>query len=210
MKLEVDKIIGAWKIKEVLPKNRFLCLCTACGTSVKKLRKHDLVNGKTLMCKNCSHTDKNGSTKDPKMAEVYNTWVAMTQRCLNPSCKDYPKYGGRGITIHPPWIDSFEAFFMQMGPRPRADYTIERIDVNGNYEPGNVKWIPRSEQPLNTRSNVNLTIDGDTKLVSQWAEDPRCTVDKFAIYKRLKRGWPAKLAVMAPAGYRIKENEHGK
>ena len=198
--LEVGTVHGAWKIKEVLTKGRFLCLCTACGTTVKKVRKHDLVNGKTLMCKTCSHTDKNGSTVDPKMAEVYNTWVSMNQRCLNPTCKDYPKYGGRGIIIHPPWIDSFEAFYMQMGPRPRSDYTIERIDVNGNYEPGNVKWIPRAAQPLNTRSNVRLTIRGKTLLVSQWAEQKDCPIDKFCIYKRLKRNWSAEEAVFTPAG----------
>jgi len=195
---------GAWKVMEELPGAKLLVLCTACGKTVRKLRRNDVVSGKTLMCKKCSHSDKNGTTVDPKMAEVYNSWVAMTQRCLNPSCKDYPKYGGRGITVHPPWIDSFEAFYMQMGPRPASDYTIERIDVNGNYEPGNVKWIPRSEQPLNTRSNVRLTVNGETKLISQWAEDPRCPVDKFTIYKRKKRNWSDEDAVLVPSGEKRK------
>lgn len=204
----LGNIYGAWRVKEVLPKGMFLCICTGCGNTVKKIRKHDLLNGKTLMCKTCSHSDKNGTTKDPKMAEVYNTWVAMTQRCLNPTCKDYPKYGGRGITVHPPWIDSFEAFYMQMGPRPASDHTIERIDVNGNYEPGNVCWIPRKEQPLNTRSNVRLTLLGETKLVSQWSEDPRCKVDRFTIYKRLKRSWSHEDAVLTPSGEKRNENSN--
>jgi len=199
----IGTLYGAWKVLEELPKSKLLVLCTACGKTVRKLRKNDLSSGKTLMCKKCSHSDKNGTTVDPKMAEVYNSWVAMTQRCLNPSCKDYPKYGGRGITVHPPWIDSFEAFYMQMGARPQSDYTIERIDVNGNYEPGNVCWIPRKDQPLNTRSNVRLTIDGETKLVTQWAATEGAS-DKFCIYKRLRRAWPPRAAVFAPPGTSLK------
>lgn len=196
----IGTLYGAWKVLEELPKSKLLVLCTACGKTVRKLRKNDLSSGKTLMCKKCSHSDKNGTTVDPKMAEVYNSWVAMTQRCLNPSCKDYPKYGGRGITVHPPWIDSFEAFYMQLGPRKNSGDTLERIDVNGNYEPGNVCWIPRKDQPLNTRSNVKLTVFGETKLISQWATDPRCVVSLFTIYKRKKRLWSDEDSILIPSG----------
>ena len=157
------------------------------------------------MCKSCSQASTGSTTKDEKTKQVYNTWMAMTQRCYNPTNKDFKNYGARGITVHPPWKDCFEAFFMHMGPKPTPDHTIERINYNGNYEPGNVKWIPRAEQPLNTRSNVNLTIGEETKLVTEWARDERCTVDHFCIYKRLKRDWSAEDAVFTPAGERRKK-----
>jgi hypothetical protein len=97
------------------------------------------------------------------------------------------------------WRNSFEAFFVCLGAKPSDEYTIERIDTNKSYEPGNVKWATRQEQVLNQRSNVRLTIEGETKVVSQWAADPRCPVSQFTIYKRLKRGWDAKRAVFTPS-----------
>lgn len=117
----------------------------------------------------------------------YNTWVHMNQRCHNPKNKDYAKYGGRGITVYPPWRSSFEAFFMSVGRRPNVDDTIERIDYNKGYTPGNVKWASRQEQVLNKSDNVVLEIDGVSKTVSQWAEES--PVSGFTIYKRIKRGW---------------------
>lgn len=76
---------------------------------------------------------------------------------------------------------------MMVGPRPNIDDTIERIDYNKGYVPGNVKWASRQEQVLNKSDNVVLEIDGVTKTVSQWAEES--SVSGFTIYKRIKRGW---------------------
>lgn len=200
--IEVGAKLGAWKILRDLDTQTVLCLCTACGSKVQKIRKSDLKRGKSLMCVSCSRTAKQGTTRDKKTSEVYNTWQSMIQRCHNPSNKDYKNYGARGIEVCKAWRDSFEAFYMQMGPKPTPDHTIERIDYEGDYEPSNCTWIPRAEQPLNTRSNVRLTIDGETKLVTEWARDERCPVDHFAIYKRLKRGWSAEDAVLTPSGKR--------
>jgi len=114
----------------------------------------------------------------------------MNQRCHNPKNKDYENYGGRGIKVFPLWKTSFEAFYMMIGPRPHIDDTIERIDYNKGYMPGNVKWASRQEQVLNKSDNVVIEIDGVTKTVSQWAEDS--PLSGFTIYKRIKRGWPEK------------------
>lgn len=76
---------------------------------------------------------------------------------------------------------------MMLGQRPHIDDTIERIDYNKGYVPGNVKWASRQEQVLNKSDNVVLEIDGVTKTVSQWAEES--PVSGFTIYKRIKRGW---------------------
>ncbi len=188
---------GAWEVRSLPQDGKVQCLCTACGESLQKLRVYDLTHGKTLMCSKCT---KKGTQKQNHLVdEVQSTYYAMKDRCLNPACKDYKHYGARGITIHPLWIKSFEAFYLHIGPRPSSDCTIERIDYNKSYVPGNVKWLPRKEQPKNKRDNIRLTIDGETKLVSEWAQDPRCTVDAFCIYKRLKRDWDPKKAVLTPS-----------
>src|SRR5690606_10320984 len=90
-----------------------------------------------------------GATPGGKASPEYNTWVHMIQRCHNPKNKDYKNYGGRGIEVCELWRDSFEAFLLMVGKRPTAQHTIERIDTNKGYEPGNVKWATRFEQNQN-------------------------------------------------------------
>ncbi len=150
------------------------------------------------MCRQCSSEATNGSHGMRNTPE-YNTWVHMIQRCHNPNNKDYEHYGGRGIVVCDMWRNSFEAFYMTIGGKPGAEYTIERIDTDGDYTPGNVKWATRQEQVLNQRSNVKLTMRGMTLTVSQWAKHPDCSVTHFTVYKRLKRGWDPERAVFEPS-----------
>lgn len=77
----------------------------------------------------------------------------MKNRCRNPKCKDYPRYGGRGIDMCERWWDDFQAFLDDMGPKPAPEYTVERNDNSRGYEPGNCRWATRSEQNRN-KSNV--------------------------------------------------------
>jgi hypothetical protein len=81
------------------------------------------------------------------------SWIAMKQRCLNPNYHQFKDYGGRGITICERWLSSFSNFHQDMGDRP-AGLTLDRIDNDGNYEPGNCKWSTRSEQKRNSRSRA--------------------------------------------------------
>lgn len=183
------QIIGAWLLRKKLSYgNKYECLCTSCCETVKNIRVYDLTGGKTRMCKRCSVQATRSSHGMSDTAE-YNTWIHMLQRCHNPNNKDYKHYGGRGIEVCDIWRESFEAFYMSVGPKPAPEYTIERMDYNKGYEPGNVKWATRQEQVLNQRDNVNITVGEETKTVSQWAKDPRCPVSSFTIYKRVNRGW---------------------
>lgn len=193
---------GAWTVVGPGKKASTLVVRCDCGRTEKEVRKYDLQQGKSLMCRKCSvalSKTVHGASPYGKATPEYITWVHMNQRCHNPKNKDYKNYGGRGIKVCDLWRESFEAFLMMVGRRPTPKHTIERIDSNGNYEPDNVRWATRAEQNLNMRSNVKLTIDGETKTVSEWARDPRVSVSQFTIYKRLERGWDPSAAVLTPS-----------
>lgn len=88
---------------------------------------------------------KHGMSHSPE----YRAWSSMIQRCTNPNASGYERYGGRGIQVCQDWIKDFEAFYQSVGPKPSADYTLDRIDNNGNYEPDNVRWASKSWQTKN-------------------------------------------------------------
>ena len=116
-------------------------------------------------------------------------------RCLNPSSADYPDYGKRGIKVFVPWAVSFERFLADVGPRPSGT-SLDRIDNNGDYAPGNVKWSTPTEQARNRRSNVMLTHGGVTQSAEAWGE--ALGLSGSIVRKRLRRGWSVADAVTAP------------
>lgn len=200
--VQVGQKFGAWTvIAAAEDQAKMICRCD-CGRTEHPVRTYDLVRGKSLMCRRCSVSlskTSHGASPYGNTSPEYNTWVHMIQRCHNPNNKDYKNYGGRGISVCDMWRESFEAFLLMVGKRPTLKHTIERVDTNGNYEPGNVRWATRAEQNVNTRSNINLTIDGVTQTVSEWSRDPRCSVSMFTCYKRLDRGWSPEAAVFTPS-----------
>jgi hypothetical protein len=90
---------------------------------------------------------------------TYRAWSSMKQRCLNPKKHNYHHYGGRGIKVCERWLE-FSLFYADMG-ECQPGFSLERIDVNGDYEPGNCKWIPTHEQQRNKRRSVTVEIDGE-------------------------------------------------
>ena len=129
------------------------CKCV-CGT-VRPVREDHLLRGETQSC-GCLITEalKNrathGHTTERRTSPEYGSWRDMIQRCTNPRRKDYPRYGGRGIRVCKRWLNSFTAFYADMGPRPEGR-TLDRREVNGNYEPGNCRWATAHEQAQNKR-----------------------------------------------------------
>jgi hypothetical protein len=114
---------------------------------------------------------------------TYRIWKMMRTRCSNPNFHAYSRYGGRGITVCSRW-GSFSAFLADMGEAP-AGLSIERVDNNGNYEPGNCKWATPKQQARNMRVNRMLTYGGETLCLSEWAERLGTTAD--VLWKRLDR-----------------------
>lgn len=118
----------------------------------------------------------------------YSAWAQMLQRCENKGNPSYCNYGGRGISVCDRWR-SFSQFLADVGARPSAKHSIDRINNDGNYEPGNVRWATRSEQNRNHRRLRMLTLNGETHCVVEWAE--RTGLPERTIRSRLQLGWSA-------------------
>ncbi len=111
----------------------------------------------------------------------------MLQRCTNPSKKSYAGYGGRGIKVCERWLDSFDAFLADMGPRTSPGHSLDRIDNDGPYSPENCRWATRKEQCRNRRSNRLVIYDGTEMPLVEAAE--RAGLSYQLAYQRLLRGW---------------------
>lgn len=167
---------------------RWLCKCE-CG-AMATVSGSSLRLGRVLSC-GCLRREnpkriKHGHSKGRVRTREHSTWHNMLTRCYNHNHKQFKYWGGRGITVCNRWRFSFECFIQDMGPCP-AGYSIERIDNDGNYEPGNCHWIPKIRQSTNQRSNVILTApDGSTGCLSEMARKfglaPSC------VRSRLSRG----------------------
>jgi hypothetical protein len=129
----------------------------------------------------------------------YPIWQAMVNRCTMPANPAYRHYGGRGITCCQRWLDSFQAFFQDMGKRPSLKHSIDRIDNDKGYEPGNVRWATRVQQARNTRRNVFLEWNGRRMTVVEWSNE--VGLDRVTLWQRLfTLGWSVERALTTPAG----------
>lgn len=126
-----------------------------------------------------------------KNEPAYRSWMQMRRRCLSPLSHVWKDYGGRGITICKRW-SNYENFLQDLGPRPKG-MSLDRIDNNGNYEPGNCRWTTQKIQSNNTRSNRLMSAFGRTMNLSEWAE--QTGVKLGTIWIRLERGFDAESAL---------------
>lgn len=116
---------------------------------------------------------------------TYKSWQSMKDRCLCTGATHYDRYGGAGITICVEWIISFQNFFDDMGERPSKLHSLDRIDGTDNYEPSNCVWATKTEQANNRKSNRQLTYNGVTMNLGQWAK--KLNIDRTTLRDRLKR-----------------------
>lgn len=171
-----------------------ICLCN-CGNQFTATNNALLTeNTKSCGCWNLHVAKTQHVTHGKSKSRIYYSWGAMVQRCTNPRDPAYENYGGRGIKVCERWMNA-ENFIVDMGDRPKGA-TIERIDNNGNYEPGNVRWATRTEQMRNTRRNRKFTFQGVTGTLNQLCEtfhfDPRLAKS------RIDEGWSIEDALTKP------------
>lgn len=123
----------------------------------------------------------------------YRNWAEMWTRCTNPARKDFARYGGSGITVCPKW-KNFDLFLADVGSRPSARHSLDRIDGALGYEPGNVRWATPIEQNRNRKTSRVLTVAGVTRSVSEWAE-LREIPYKALYYRVFVAGWDPERAL---------------
>lgn len=131
---------------------------------------------------------------------TYKCWQDMKARCYTPTCHNYPNYGGRGIRVCDRWIESFSNFVADMGLKPDG-LTLDRIETNGHYEPGNCRWANRAEQRRNQRDCIYLTLDGITKTAEEWAHE--VGLHPETIRRRKKKGLSDEEVLKTPSMERI-------
>ena len=195
---EIGKQYHRWTIMGIIgkcPGDVAVAARCECGTE-KTARLYQLRDGISKSCgcfrKEVFVTHGRSRTND----RTYRSWTHMVQRCTNPDVDCWENYGGRGITVCERWLNSFSNFLADMGPRPSLEHSIERIENDGNYEPGNCAWATKKEQCNNTRFNRWIVIDGERKTIAQWCEARG--VPRRLVYERLFRGWPLNESILAP------------
>jgi hypothetical protein len=187
--------------------SHWVCLCD-CG-ALSLVPGARLYSGNTRSCgclaKDLLHSRsfKHGQYTQGVASNIFRRWDHMRQRCSNPNDRDYPRYGGRGVTVCERWDvgdgirTGFECFLQDMGYPPSSAHTLDRQDNKGPYAPDNCRWATPKEQANNRRSTRLLTIDDETKPLSEW-----CALygigSKTVLYRLKHRGMSHKDAITTP------------
>jgi len=155
---------------------QWLCKCD-CGNTCVVLGK-SLRRGLTQSC-GCIHSEmvasrnKENATHGMRGSKFYKKWTSLKSRCFNPNATGYERYGGRGITMYEPWINDFAAFLTyisQLEHFGEKGFTLDRIENNGNYEPGNLRYADAKTQARNRRNNIIVEYNGEQICLAEAAE----------------------------------------
>lgn len=168
----------------------WLCVCD-CG-NLKEVNGHDLKCGKI---KSCGCLYKTSHTIHGKShTAIYRAWQSMKSRCYNINNPCYKRYGGRGISMCDKWKNDFKAFYdWAISNVYKKGLQIDRIDVNGNYEPDNCRWVTPKKNSNNKRNNLYITIDDIQKTLYEWCDF--YNLNYQTVWRRIHRGWSIKKAL---------------
>ena len=189
---------------------RWLCKCDCGNQSIVASTR--LKSGRTRSC-GCLKGEtakKVMSTHKKTRTKIYNLYHLIKARCYKPYTNNFKDYGGRGITMCDEWLgkNGFINFYNwatnngykeEILPNGKNKWTIDRIDVNGNYEPKNCRFVTNEEQAKNKRNTVYLTYNGETLTQNEWAK--KLNIYAGAIQWRLKKGWSVEETLSTPVKY---------
>ena len=148
----------------------WICVCD-CGNFIETSYDSLHNNAKSCGCLRKETTSKRFKTHGKRNTRLYNIYKGMKARCYNKNNHKYKNYGGRGITVCKEWLNDFTTFYdWSMSHGYDDTLTIDRIDVNGNYEPDNCRWITNDEQQRNKTTNRLITIDNETHCLKEWCD----------------------------------------
>ncbi len=196
-KLTVIESLGRLPIPNSQKRPFWLCNCS-CGQTCEA-REDALVSGRRTSCGECLgyFHKKHGATGTPE----YTAWRGMYSRCHAPADKSYHNYGGRGITVCQEWQDSFQAFFDHIGPKPGKEYSVDRIDNNRGYEPGNVRWATSSQQNLNKRNIKVKPMEWTKADIGCYWNSGEFHISSQTVIKNGRR-------MLGKSGYMLTKNRH--
>lgn len=181
-------------------KHMYLCKCD-CGIT-KSVLRDSLKNGRSKSC-GCDTREKfikRVTTHKMSYSPEYKSYTKMKNRCCDKNSTHYSYYGARGILVCDRWLESFENFYEDMGDKPPG-CSIERIDVNGNYEPSNCKWATVEEQSFNKRKTIYLEYDGIKIPLLKWSR--LIMIPIKTLTNRCKIGWEPKRILLTPPRKRL-------
>lgn len=189
---------GDWTFLAPGPTSRvWVCRCV-CGAQ-KLVQASHLKAGRSRSC-GCEMPGpvKHGQAVGGSESKEYRAWKNMKARCGSPKNDHYVRYGGRGITVDAVWLKSFEAFFEHVGKAPSLKHSLERLDNDKGYEPGNVVWATAAQQNRNKSTNAFLEVSGVRKTLEHWGQE--LGLDPSLISARVRRlGWSPERALTTPA-----------
>lgn len=179
----------------------WLCRCD-CGTE-RRVRHYLLTSGKSRSC-SCLHDEELGARKRKHgyasggvIRPEYSCWQMMVARCVNPKAQMYPIYGARGIKVCARWLE-FENFLADMGDRPSEDHSIERNNVNGDYDPANCRWATREEQANNKRNTVYVDYNGERLPLAVVVKNHSVVGLEIVRCRVMRQGWSLERAMSTP------------
>ena len=186
-------------------KRSWLCKCD-CG-KIKPIREGNLLSGVSKSC-GCAIVDKSrqrmlkhGMSKSCGNHPLYKVWQGIKTRCYYGKSKRYKDYGGRGIKMYDDWRNDFMKFYKwAIENGYKEDLEISRINIDGNYEPNNCRFVTGTANQRNKRNNHLVTINFETKTIADWCE--QCSLKRTTFHGRLERGWRGEELLLPPHGNR--------
>lgn len=182
-------------VVQIVDNRKVKCICD-CGN--EKITRLSLIkSGNTKSC-GCAGRDyqENRGTHHKTHSRIYRIWFNMRQRCNAPTRNAYARYGGRGIKVCERWDKSFEAFYEDTKEGYNDSLTLDRINNNKGYEPGNVRWVTKLQQMQNTSRSIFLEFQGEKMTIADWAR--RLNVKLQTLRSRYKKNWLTKDILTIP------------